>query len=155
MSSYLLGFISTQGRVLYSNRLQQTEAVTPSLSASSGKCGLASEISFNKRHSSLLCFVLFSPLINMNSLPVTRVKEKMWAEGTAVHGAFHHREIKARQLNLEGAGSACSDSWGSTEGSTASKVKSWLRSSKFFHQLTQVLLSTCFPQIIKIKPGSV
>lgn len=95
MSSYLLGFISTQEKVLYSNRLQQTEAITLSLFASSGKCGLASEISFNKRHSSLLCFVLFSPLTNINSLPVTRVKEKMWAEGMAALRAFHQRDIKA------------------------------------------------------------
>lgn len=51
--------VSTQGKVLYPNRLQQTEAITLSLFASSGKCGLASEISFNKRHSSLLYFVLF------------------------------------------------------------------------------------------------
>lgn len=90
----VLGFISTQGKLLYSNRLRQTEAITLNLFASSGKCGLASEISFNKRHSSLLCFVLFFPLININSLAVTRVKEKVWAEGTATHGAFHQRISK-------------------------------------------------------------
>lgn len=114
--------VSTQGKVLYPNRLQQTEAITLSLFASSGKCGLASEISFNKRHSSLLYFVLFSPLININLLPVTRVK--MWAEGSAVQRSLSSEGYQSTlQLNLEGAGSAYSDSWGSAEGSTAPEVK--------------------------------